>query len=184
MTLDLSAVDLPTLVVRTRRLVLRPYRPEDVDAVFRACQDAENRRWLNIPDPYGRDDAVEFVTVTTVTARAEGTALVTAVEADGRFVGSAGLHFPRTLVGPGIGYWLAPWARGRGYAAEAAAALAEWGIAHGAHRVHLFADVRNTASQEVALRAGFTREGTVRSCLPYRDGSHGDAELFSRLPGE
>jgi RimJ/RimL family protein N-acetyltransferase len=184
-TLELSAVDLTTEVVRTDRLVLRPYRPDDLDAVFCACQDADNQRWLNIPSPYSRDDAVDTVTtVTTVTARAEGAALMTAVEADGEFVGSAGLHFPRTLVGPGVGYWLAPWARGRGYAAEAAAALAEWGIVHGAHRVHLFADVRNTASQEVARRAGFTREGTVRSCLPYRDGTHGDAELFSRLPGE
>lgn len=184
MPLDLSAVDLTTEVVHTARLVLRPYRPEDVDAVFRACQDADTQRWLNIPFPYSRDDAVEFVTATTVTARAEGTALMTAVEADGEFVGSAGLHFPRTLVGPGVGYWLAPWARGRGYASEAAAALAEWGLAHGAHRIHLFADVGNTASQAVALRAGFTREGTVRSCLPYRDGTHGDAALFSRLPGD
>ncbi len=184
MPLDLSAVDLTTEVVRTERLVLRPYRPDDVDAVFRACTDAEIQRWLNLPAPYVREDAVEFVTVTTVNARAEGTALMTAVEADGEFVGSAGLHFPRTLVGPGVGYWLAPWARGRGYASEAAAALAEWGIAHGAHRVHLFADVRNIGSQEVARRAGFTREGTVRSCLPYRDGTYGDAALFSRLPGE
>jgi RimJ/RimL family protein N-acetyltransferase len=155
--LDLTGVDLATEVVRTDRLVLRPYRPEDVDAVFRACQDDENQRWLNIPAPYTREDAVEFVTVTTVTARAEGTALLTAVEANGKFVGSAGLHVPRTLVGPGVGYWLAPWARGRGYASEAAAALAAWGLAHGAHRIHLFADVRNTGSQEVARRAGFTR---------------------------
>lgn len=182
--LDLSNVDLLTEVVRTGRLVLRPYRPDDVDAVFRTSQDVENQRWLNIPSPYRRADAVEFVTGTAVTGRAEGTALLTAVEADGEFVGSAGLHFPRTLVGPGVGYWIAPWARGLGYATEAAAALAAWAIVHGAHRVHLFADVANTGSHTVARRAGFREEGTVRSCLPYRDGTHGDALLFSRLPGE
>ena len=42
MTLDLTDVDLNTAVVRTERLVLRPYRPADVDPVYRACQDPEN----------------------------------------------------------------------------------------------------------------------------------------------
>ena len=44
------------------------------------------------------------------------------------------------------------------------------------------ADVRNTASQAVAVRAGFVREGALRSCLDYPDGTRGDAALFSRLP--
>jgi RimJ/RimL family protein N-acetyltransferase len=181
MTLDLSAVDLTDEVVRTDRLVLRPYRPDDVDAVHRACQDDEAQRWLPIPSPYSRDDAVELVTATTVTGRAEKTALLTAVEADGEFVGSAGVHFQRSLLGPAVGYWIAPWARGHSYAAEAAAALARWAIRHGAHRLHLYADVGNLASQAVARRAGFTEEGVVRSCLPYRDGTHGDAVRFGRL---
>ena len=57
-------------------------------------------------------------------------------------------------------------------------------LAHGAPRVHLYADVRNTASLRVARRAGFTQEGLVRSGLEYRDGTRGDAVLFSRLPGD
>jgi RimJ/RimL family protein N-acetyltransferase len=175
--------------VRTPRLVLRPYRPDDADEVLRAFQDADLQRWLALPVPYTADDAAAFV-ADRIAGRAEGSGLLTAVEADGRFVGSAGLHvparshFPGSLLGPGVGYWLAPQGRGRGYAAEAAAALAAWAIARGAHRVHLLADVDNAPSHRVARRAGFTEEGTVRSCLPYRDGRHGDALLFSRLPGD
>jgi RimJ/RimL family protein N-acetyltransferase len=183
-SLDLTGVDLTTEVVRTERLVLRPYRPEDADAVHRACQDPDILRWLTVPSPYTRADAVEFVTETAVSARAEKRGLLTAVEADGDFVGSAGLSLAAGLLGPGVGYWLAPWARGRGYAAEAARALADWGLRLGAARVHLFADVGNAASQAVARRAGFTDEGVVRACLPYRDGSRGDAVLFGRLPGD
>ena len=180
--MDLSLIDLPTEVVRTERLVLRPYRPDDAEAVHRACQDPDIQRWLRVPSPYTEADAVQFVTETTVQARAEGQGLLTAVEADGEFVGSAGFHFTPGALGPGVGYWLAPWARGQGYAAEAARARAEWGLGLGAPRVHLLADVGNTASQAVAVRAGFTREGVVRSCLDYRDGTRGDAALFSRLP--
>lgn len=179
--MDLTLIDLPTEVVRTERLVLRPYRPDDAEAVHRACQDVDIQRWTFVPSPYTEADAVEFVTQTTVQARAEGRALTTAVEADGQLVGSAGLHFSRGPLGPAVGYWLAPWARGRGYAAEAARALADWALRLGAPRVHLMADVGNAASQAVAVRAGFTREGVVRSCLEYRDGTRGDAALFSRL---
>ncbi|WP_199506491.1 GNAT family N-acetyltransferase [Geodermatophilus sp. TF02-6] len=72
-------------------------------------------------------------------------------------------------------------ARGRGYAVEAAAALAEWALSHDAPRVHLFTDVANTASQRVAERAGFRREGVVRRCLDQRDGAWTDAVLFGRV---
>lgn len=179
--MDLSLIDLPTETIRTERLLLRPYRAEDADAVHRACQDAEIQRWTTVPSPYTEDDAREFVTETTASGRAEGRGLLTAVEADGQLVGSAGLHFTRGLLGPGVGYWIAPWGRGHGYAAEAARALADWALRHDAARVHLAADVRNTASQAVAIRAGFVREGIVRAGLPYRDGTRGDAALFSRL---
>jgi len=180
--MDLSHVDLPSEVVRTERLTMRPYRPDDIDAVHRACQDLEIQRWTTVPSPYTEPDAVQFVTMTTASARAAGRALTTAVEADGRFLGSAGLHFTPGLLGPAIGYWLAPWARGQGYAAEAARALADWALQRGAPRVHLTADVVNMASRAVARRAGFVEEGIVRSGLPYRDGTRGDAALYSRLP--
>ena len=178
---DLSGVDLPTEVLRTARLVLRPPRQDDVDDVFRSSQDPESQRWLPIPSPYTRDDAVAFI-AQRIAERAEGRGLLCVVEADGRLVGSAGLHFPQSLLGPGVGYSIAPWARGRGYAAEAARALAEWALARGEHRVHLLADVANLPSQQVARRAGFVEEGRMRACLPYRDRPHGDAVLFSRLP--
>ena len=185
MALDLSTVDLPTEVVYTERLVLRPYRPDDVDAVHRACQDPEIQYWITaIPLPYTRDVARTFVEETTVQERAEGRGMSVAIEADGELVGSSGVY-PRSegRLGPEIGYWVAPWARGAGYAAEATRGLADWAIAHGAPRVHLFADVRNTASLAVARRAGFTQEGVVRSCLDYRDGTLGDAVLFGRIAG-
>lgn len=183
--MDLSLIDLPTEVVRTDRLVLRPYRPDDADAVHRACQDPGIQRWITaIASPYTAEDARAWVEDVAPAERAEGRGMPAAVEVDGVLVGSAGLHLRPSRLGPEIGYWIAPWGRGHGYAAEAADALAGWAFGLGAHRVHLYADVGNTASQAVALRAGFTREGTVRSCLDQRDGAWTDAALFSRLPGD
>lgn len=183
MNLDLSTVHLPVEVVSTERLVLRPYRPDDAAAVVRACQDPDIQRWLgNLPSPYTTEDAETFVNDVAQRGRAAGTGMIAAIEAGDRFVGSSGLQrLEDTRMGPEIGYWVAPWARGHGYAAETTSGLAQWAFAHGAPRVHLFADVDNVASQAVARRAGFTEEGLLRSCLPNPDGSRGDALLFARL---
>jgi RimJ/RimL family protein N-acetyltransferase len=182
-SLDLSSVDLTTESVRTERLLLRPPRADDVDTVFRACQDPDIGRWLTaLPEPYTRDAAVEYVTGIAPRGRAVGTDMSCAVEVGGEVVGSCGMHaLTGGRLGPEIGYWIAPWARRRGYAAEAARGLADWAFAHGAIRVHLFTDVANEASQLVARRAGFTEEGVVRQCLDYRDGRSADAVLFGRL---
>jgi RimJ/RimL family protein N-acetyltransferase len=183
---DLTNIDLTTEVVHAKRLLLRPFRPADVDTAFRACQDVEMQRWLTaLPSPYIREAAVEFITGIAPRGREAGTDLGCAIDVDGEMVGSCGAHHLTTgRLGPEIGYWIAPWARRQGYAAEAARALADWALGHGAPRVHLFTDVGNAASQAVARRAGFADEGVVRSCLPYRDGSRGDAVLFGRLPGD
>ena len=103
---DLSGIDLTTEVVRTDRLVLRPFREDDVEAVLAGCQDPDIQRWINIPVPYTREDAHTFVTGVATAERAGGTGMTVAVEADGRLVGSSGVHrIGQHPVGPEIGYW-------------------------------------------------------------------------------
>ena len=180
--LDLTGVDLSSESVRTERLLLRPFRSDDVDAVHRASQDAESQRWITaLPVPYTREDARRFVEDVAARERTDRLGLSVVVEDDEGFAGTAGIYLRAGRLGPEIGYTVAPWARGRGYATETARALADWGLAHGAPRVHLYVDVRNGPSLAVARRAGFTQEGVVRGCLEYRDGTRGDAALFGRL---
>jgi len=83
-----------------------------------------------------------------------------------------------------IGYWLAPWARGRGAATRAVALLAPWALRElGLARVALHTTPDNEPSQRVAERAGFTREGVLRS-YEERDGRRLDVLLFSLLPAD
>ena len=53
----------------------------------------------------------------------------------------------------------------------------------GIERLQLTCGPDNAASQRVAERAGFTREGVLRSHLPFKGGRR-DTVVFSLLPGE
>ena len=80
-----------------------------------------------------------------------------------------------------MGYWVAPEQRRRGAASRSVRLLTDWAFdTLGIVRVQLMADRRNDASQAVARRCGFQREGVLRS---YEDrlGTRIDYVMFSRL---
>ena len=185
--MDLTGVDLTTETVRTERLVLRPFRPADVDAVFRASQDPDIPRWISAsPCPTrARTPASSSRRSPRCPTGPRAPGLLSAVEADGEFVGSAGCLPDRRAARPRAR--LLPRALGARARLRRRGRAARWrpGPSRlGALRVAPLADVRNAASQAVARRAGFSPEGIVRSCLHYRDGTRGDAVLFGRIAGE
>jgi RimJ/RimL family protein N-acetyltransferase len=65
-----------------------------------------------------------------------------------------------------VGYWLAAAARGQGHATRAVRLICAWGFsALRLERIDLMAATGNPASQQVAERAGFTREAVLRSYM-------------------
>lgn len=99
-------------------------------------------------------------------------------------LGGGNLHaINRELGQAEIGYWLLHHARGRGIATRTARFLAGHAFSLGLERVEARVFVGNPESERVLERAGFTREGVLRS-LPHRSGGRADMVLFSLLPGE
>ena len=82
-----------------------------------------------------------------------------------------------------IGYWLAPQARGRGLATRAVILLTRWLYELGAARVFMTIVAGNASSVEVARRAGFVHEGTMRSHGVWL-GERCDVMWFAALPAE
>lgn len=163
------------------RVVLRPWRADDIDAVTAACQDPEIQRWTQVPVPYERRHAEEFVGGTAEKTRADGGALFAVELRNGEgLVGSVGLFPPDEGVGE-IGYWTVDGQRGRGLTSEAVRVLSEWAFTELAlHRVELHVDPANVGSRRVAERAGFHAEGVIRQRFQHR-GRPADVVLYSRL---
>jgi RimJ/RimL family protein N-acetyltransferase len=170
--------------VRGEGVVLRPWRIEDVPAVTAACQDAEIARWLaHVPEPYTQADA-RFYVQDCMAASNDRKPFAITDAATGEVIGSIDMRINRMQTGH-VGYWLAAEARGRGLATAALRALSRWAIEElGLGRVELVTDPDNIASQRVAEKAGFRREGVLRSILVNRDGSRRDGVMFSLLPDE
>lgn len=175
---------LPAPPVLTDGVVtLRAWLPDDAADVARAADDPLTARWLPVPSPYTLADGSWYVGTHAPSTWAEGTVAELAVTSSdtGELLGACGLKLHGRAQGYGeVGYWVAPWARGRGVAGRAAALSARWGLdVLGLSRVELLADVENLPSQRAAEKAGFVREGVLRRARPDRHGVARDMVVFS-----
>ena len=167
--------------LRDELIILRAWREDDAPAVYEACQDAEIQHWIPvIPRPYTEQDARAFVT-----GALDFGPYQFAVEENGRLVGSIGMRVNEQTRNGHIGYWCAQSARGRGITTRALYLLCRYAFDELAlERLELITDPENHASQRVAGKVGFQREGILRSHLPHPNGRRRDSVMFSLLPGE
>lgn len=146
------------------RVHLRPFGPDDVGPVVAACQDEEIHRWtVTVPRPYTELHARSWIEGHAERRRAGAAYDFAVVEAGtGLFAGSISLERSRrTPRSAGVGYWIAPWARRRGFATEALSLVARFGFEDAdVDRVVLLTMFGNVASEAVARRAGFEVVGT------------------------
>jgi RimJ/RimL family protein N-acetyltransferase len=168
-------------------VVLRPPTDADVAALYDACQDPDIQRFTFVPAPYEEEHARGWV-AGSAQAREEGRALDFAVAAAGdpaALLGTIGVLRPDwDHAVAELGYWVAPWARGRGVAARALTLLAAWAVGElGFARLTLHIDADNAGSRRVAEQAGFAYEGTLRSAIAAK-GRRWDIALYARLAGD
>ena len=171
-------------------VTLRPWQQGDIAALV-DCLDGDDEiaRWLDmIPQPYGDIEARLWVDQATSYWR-EGTAAPFAVVADetGEVVGGVGFRWigEEHAVGE-VGYWIRKLDRRRGLTTRSVNLICRWAVeALGCERLQLRADEDNVPSQRVAERAGFRREGVLRSVhYNARLGRRVNYVMYSLLPSE
>ncbi|MBC6458118.1 GNAT family N-acetyltransferase [Actinomadura sp. HBU206391] len=153
----------PAYPLKTARLILRPYTPADLDALYDLQSRPEVTRYLYF-GPRDRDEVREALDQKTqaVTLTDEGGNLSLAVELaeTGQVIGEVILFWRSRAHRQGeVGYLFHPDHGGRGYATEATRVMLRLGFEDlGLHRIIGRIDARNTASGRVLERLGMRRE--------------------------
>ncbi len=166
------------------RVILRPFRTSDAAAIAQACQDPDIPRFTMMPAGMTEADAHVWID-RGLAWWPQGVArfAITTPPADDA-LGQMGIQFDEPMRRAEAFYWLDPKARGQGLAAEALDLVTEWAFCHfDVVRVQLVTMVDNHASQRVAERCGFEREGVLRAWQPVQD-TQPDVVMYSRVRAE
>jgi RimJ/RimL family protein N-acetyltransferase len=156
----------PRYPVRTERLLLRPLKTADADALlaYRSRQDVS--RWVPF-EPMSSDDILERIagqwSRTELTDEGQALTLGAEVAATGELAGDVILMWhSREHAGGEVGYVLNPALGGHGYATEAAAGMLRLGFEElGLHRIVARIDEDNEASAKLARRLGMRQEARL-----------------------
>jgi [ribosomal protein S5]-alanine N-acetyltransferase len=178
------ALIVPTLAAGPFRL--RAFTLADFEAVREASGDSYIPLITTVPAAFTEDEGHRFIERQWSRA-AQGTGYSFAIADAGtdRGVGQVGLWLKDLGEGrASIGYWVVRSARGRRAAASALQALALWAL-HDLQvpRLELYVEPWNMASIKTAERAGFQREGLLRSWQEV-GGTRRDMYMYACLPGD
>jgi len=171
--------------IRTERLVLRPFRPDDVDAMLDYQSRPEVARYL-LHEPWTREEALRQVAKRLGSTALGGPddVLAVAVEHDGQLIGDVGAWPTDAEAQQGeLGWVFHPDYGGQGFATEAVTAVIEFVFTAGWHRVVAQMDPRNLASARLARRLGMVLEGAHRSSW-WSKGEWTDNWVFALLAEE
>ena len=167
----------PKLPLTDGVVTLRPPSERDLSAIKRAVHDPDVVR------AFGRatSSAADLLELNRRRWRNGSGATFAICGADSDCVGHVFVNISDQGRGS-VGYWLLPEARGRGFATRSVRLISNWAFEElGIARLQLLTDVTNVDSQGVAERAGFTREGVLRSFVQI-GGRRLDYVMYSLLP--
>lgn len=181
-------LDLTDREIRTERLLLRPFRPEDIDRVADWQSRPEVARFLYW-EPRSRAEAeaalAERMSETRVERDDDSLGLAVERIEDGLLLGDASVLLRSAAHRQvEVGYVFHPDAAGHGYATEAVRALTDLAFKDlHAHRVFARTDARNTPSAALLRRLGFRQEAHFREAEIFK-GGWGDELVFAILAAE
>jgi ribosomal-protein-alanine N-acetyltransferase len=167
--------------------VLRPERVDDAADMARAfAEDPHLAVDWGIDDVLDEQAARDMLTShVRYWDEGQGRHLAVADRATDALLGGVNFHNIRLDHNRAeVGFWLVPWARGRGIGGGAVAAACLWAFDNWSlARIEMTTLTDNEGSLAVASKLGFTREGVMRA-RNFERGKQVDLVLLSLLRGE
>ena len=165
---------------------LEPLTAQHAAAMDALARDTDVARFTRIPEPTPDDFGAVWVERYT-RGRKEGTNAGFAIvdSESGEFLGFVAIvRLDLDTQEAEAGYMVASRARGRGVATRSLRLLTAWAFEEfPLERIELLIDTENAASEVVAQRSGYTREGVLRWTY-LKPGLRSDTIVYSKLRRE
>ena len=174
-------------MLKGERCIVRPWQMSDADALVRHANNLEVARHLRdrFPHPYTRADANAFLRHATSAATAERPTNL-AIEVEGEAVGGIGFVLGTDVerFSAEIGYWLGEHYWRRGIVTEALTLVSNHAFqAFNLLRLFALPFADNVASARVLEKAGYVREGILRSSS-VKYGQPRDQFMYAKVNSE
>lgn len=177
-----DVADSSDWTMRTERLMLRPFRPDDAEAFARYRSHDDIARYQDWDLPFTVEAARALIAEQAdVRWPASGGWLQVALEHEGALAGDVGIGWSADGRRVTIGYTLAPELHGRGLATEAVEAVVDRLLAEGVRRIDATLDPANIASMRLLEGLGFEYEGLLAGAAFVR-GQWLDDVLYGLTP--
>jgi [ribosomal protein S5]-alanine N-acetyltransferase len=164
-------------------VVLRRWAQDDLGCVEEATQDPDIPKGTTVPATFTPTEGLAWIERQWLRHDEGGLSQAITDAASNEALG-AGVLMARQHGTVEIGYWLIPRARGRGFGSRAVGLLARWAVTETPlARVEALVVPDNIASRRVLEKAGFRREGQLRSYLVF-ERQRADALIYSLLPSD
>jgi RimJ/RimL family protein N-acetyltransferase len=173
----------PSLADDTIRL--EPLDESHVAGLQALVEDPDVVRFTHVPTRHGDGFAARWVDRYTAGWQEGSRAGFAIVDSAGTFLGMTALvTIDWDARQAEVGYIVAPEARGRGIAQRTLALVSAWVFeVLGLKRLEARIEPGNERSVRVAERAGFRRDGVLRS-VHFKEGMRCDLAVYSLLPGD
>lgn len=169
--------------IKTKRLVLRPYRMSDAEIATKNLCNKKISCWLSsLPEPYRLKDAKNFILrVTKEHKKKEPRTIAYVIEYEKKMIGAIGLHDIIFGHKADMGYWLSEEYWGKGIMSEVVSALVDHSFKRlRLHRIQAGTFVGNLGSEGVLKKCGFLHEGLFRNEVQ-KNKRFIDCNIFSRV---
>lgn len=154
------------MVIDGKRILLRSWQDDDVDALTEGLNNINVSKWLAaIPHPYTKQDAEEFIHYAKHTAENAGNIMLAIVLKErGKVIGGTSIESINKRNGTaGGGIWLNEKYQGSGYGTEAFSLRIQYAFAElGLRRIECGYFPENKQSEKMQKKLGFQNEGIRR----------------------
>ena len=152
--------------IRTKRLLLRQFQPDDLENVFRGLSHPDIIPYYGVR--YDSLDATKVQMEFFSDLEKNGTGMWWAICSldNSIFYGAGGLNsLSKEHKKAEIGFWLLPEYWGKGILSEAMPLICSYGFNQlGLHRIEGFVETKNENCKNAMKKSSFKQEGTMADC--------------------